>query len=123
MLPTPKALPKSVSKFYSDSQIAHYAGQTLAALFLLRTFIEQFWRTLPEVKELITRQPRTTGDEQGEVYQRTLPTDFKERFPSLSALYSVLSVALHEAKPDSHLFDECCAKIITHFEARKLYGL
>ena len=123
VLPTPKVLPKTVSKFYSDAQVAHHAGKTLAGLFLLRTFVEQFWRTLPTVKELIANQPRATGDEQGEVYQKTLPTDFKDRFPSLPEIYGKLSAALHEAKADSQLFDESSAKVIKHFEARRLYEL
>jgi hypothetical protein len=123
VLPVPKVLPKVVSKFYSDAQIAHHAGQTLAGLFLLRTFVEQFWRTLPTVKELIVKQPRATGDEQGEIYQKTLPTDFKDRFPSLSEIYGKLSAVLHEAKADSQLFDESSAKVIKHFEARRLYEL
>jgi hypothetical protein len=39
-LPIPKSLPKSVANYYSDAHIAHNAGQTLAGLFLLRTFVE-----------------------------------------------------------------------------------
>lgn len=123
VLPIPKQLPKTVSKFYSDAQIAHHAGQTLAGVFLLRTFIEQFWRTLEPVKQLIAKQPRATGDEQGDIYQKTLPEDFKARFPSLPDVYGKLSGGMHEAKADSQLFEESCAKILRHFEARKLYEL
>jgi len=123
VLPTPGVLPKSVSKYYSDGQIAHHAGQTLAGLFLLRTFVEQYWRTLQPVKELIAALPRATGDEQGEAYQKTLPDDFKARFPSLKDVYSQLSAAMHDARADAQLFEGSSAGIVKHFEARKLFEL
>jgi hypothetical protein len=56
VLPTPKELPKAMSKYFSGAHIAHNAGQTLAGIFLLRTFIEQFWRSLPSVQGLIVKQ-------------------------------------------------------------------
>lgn len=123
VLPVPKVLPKGQGKFYGDAQIAYHAGQTLAAIFLLRTFVEQFWRSLTQVQALVQRQPRATGDEQGTAYQDTLPTDFKSRFPSLSEIYTKLSAAMHEALADAALFEECCTKIVEHFEARKLFKL
>jgi hypothetical protein len=123
VLPTPKMLPKSVSKFYGNAMIAHHAGQTLAGLFLLRVFIEQFWRTNPAVKELLAKQPKATGDEQGSVYQETLPPDFKSRFPSLTDIYDKLSGAIHSADDNAALFDDSCAKIAKHFDARRLYEI
>ncbi|MHC1764893.1 MAG: hypothetical protein AB9869_11420 [Verrucomicrobiia bacterium] len=123
VLPTPKVVPKAQSKFFADAQIAYHAGQTLAALFLLRTFVEQYWRSLPEVQALIQQQPRATGDEQGSTYQATLPVDFRNRFPSLSDIYGKLSAAMHEAKAEGALFEECCGHIVEHFEARKLFRL
>jgi hypothetical protein len=123
VLPTPKVLPKSVSKFYSNALIAHHAGQTLAGLFLLRVFIEQFWRTIPAVNALILKQPKATGDEQGSVYQDTLPHDFKSRFPSLTDVYDKLSAAIHTADENATLFDDSCAKIVKHFDARHLYEI
>lgn len=122
-IPPPKVLPKELSKFYSDAQIAHHAGQTLAGIFLLRTFVEQFWRSVTEVQEVIKRQAKATGDEQGNAYQATLPVDFKSRFPSLSDIYGKLSAAMHEAKADAVLFEDSCAEIVEHFEARKLFKL
>lgn len=121
VLPTPKVLPKSVSKYFSNALIAHHAGQTLAGLFLLRVFIEQFWRTVPAVKELVALQPKATGDEQGAAYQTTLPQDFNSRFPSLKEVYGKLSAALHTADENAALFDDSCAKIEKHFEARRLF--
>jgi len=120
---TPKVLPKSVSKYFGNAQIAHHAGQTLAGLFLLRVFIEQFWRTVPEVKKLIEVQPKATGDEQGSAYQVMLPQDFKSRFPSLTDVYDKLSAAIHSADENAELFDDSCAKIVDHFDARRLYKI
>ena len=122
-IPAPKVLPKAQSKFYSDAQIAHHAGQTLAAMFLLRTFIEQFWRSLAQVQELIKTQPRATGEEQGRVYQDALPTDFKNRFVSLSDIYGKLSAAMHEANADAALFEESCQRVEEHFDARRLFKI
>lgn len=39
----PQAVPKSVSNYYSGAVVAYQSGQTLAALFLFRTLLEQ-WR-------------------------------------------------------------------------------
>jgi hypothetical protein len=123
VLPTPKCLPKEQRKYYSNAMIAHHAGQTLAGLFLLRVFIEQFWRTIPAVQTIIQNQPKATGDEQGTAYQSTLPDDFKSRFPSLRDIYDKLSAALHSADENAALFDEACSKIEKHFAARKLFEL
>lgn len=123
VLPTPKVLPKSVSKYYGTAMVAYHAGQTLAGLFLLRVFIEQFWQTLPKIKTLLETQPRATGDEQGDAYQDTLPPDFKSRFPSLKDVYGRLSKAIHSADENADLFDDSCAKIVEHFDARRLYKI
>jgi hypothetical protein len=123
VLPTPRELPKAMSKYFSNAHVAHNAGQTLAGIFLLRTFIEQYWRSLPTVKEFVARQPRATGDEQGDIYQGTLPDDFKARIPSLRDIYSKLSEAMHMANEDAALFEDCSTKIIKHFKAREIYEI
>jgi hypothetical protein len=122
-VPVPSFLPKAQSKFYSDAQIAHHAGQTLAGIFLLRTFVEQFWRTLPEVQELLKKQPRATGEEQGAIYQDTLSKEFKERFPSVSDIYGKLSAAMHQGDANAALFEESCQKVEKHFDARRIFEL
>jgi len=123
VLATPKVLPKSVSKYYGNAMIAHHAGQTLAGLFLLRVFIEQFWRTVPAVKELVALKPKATGDEQGDAYQSKLPQDFNSRFPLLKDIYGKLSAAIHSADENTTLFDDSCVKIEKHFEARRLFEI
>jgi len=122
-VPSPKVLPEPQNKYFSSAQIAHNAGQTLAGIFLLRVFIEQFWRSVPEIQKLIQLQPRATGDEQGDAYQSTLPDAFKERFPSLKEVYGKLSGAMHAADANAELFDDSCKKIERHFDARRLFEL
>jgi hypothetical protein len=121
-IPAPQAL-KGKTKYFSDATTAHHAGQTLAGIFLLRTYVEQFWRRLPAVQAVLEQQPRATGEDQGAAYQATLPTDFKDRFPSLSDIYGRLSAAMHEANADGALFEKCSAEIVKHFEARRLFEL
>lgn len=123
VLPTPKELPKTQSKYFSDAMVAHHAGQTLAGLFLLRVFIEQFWRTVPAVQDLLKQDSRAPGERQGDAYQSSLPTDFKSRFPSLKDVYARLSEAIHAADAKATLFEEASAKIIEHFEARRLFKI
>src|SRR3954471_18805498 len=50
----PSFLPKTERHFYRDAVVAYQAGQTLAALFLLRTFIEQFGRRVLGIEGRIT---------------------------------------------------------------------
>jgi hypothetical protein len=38
----PNVIPKNAAGFFKDALIAYQSGQTLAALFLLRTLIEQW---------------------------------------------------------------------------------
>ncbi len=123
-IPAPKCIPEEFSEYFADAQILRNAGKTLAGLFLLRVFIEQFWRTIPEIKEFIQRYAegkRPSGDELGERYQKTLRTEIKESFPSLRRIYQELSDALHAAKADEELFERCHADILTHFDAIKMY--
>lgn len=122
-VPPPKVLPKDQAKYFSNAVIAHQSGQTLAGIFLLRVFIEQFWRSAPAVQRIVEEQPRATGDEQGEAYQRDLPSEFKDRFPSLKEVYGDLSEAMHSADSDATLFDEACKKIEKHFDARRVFEL
>ena len=122
-LPTPKVLPKEQAKYYGDSQIAHHAGQTLAGIFLLRVFVEQFLRSAPKVKELLMKDPRAPGERIAETYQDTLPDAFKERFPSLRSIYSKLSEAIHAANADAVMYERSCAEVVKHFEARRIFEL
>ena len=112
----PKVIPRAVTSYYSGAVVAHQSGQTLAALFLERTLIEQFLRGQSRKKNL-------SADELIEEYMATLPDDFKSRFPSLSDLYAKLSATLHSANPSGPLFESVMTDLNTHFEARRLYKL
>jgi len=111
----PKVIPNDFSKYYSGALVAHQSGQTLAGLFLLRTFIEQWVRN---------KAPgQTHVDEELELYGKSLPEDFRSRFPSLEDLYSKLSLSIHKADASDQLFNETLNAINQHFEARKIFEL
>jgi hypothetical protein len=111
----PKIIPKSVAKFYSSAIVAYQSGQTLAANFMLRTILEQFANTKAQ-------NPKDADDAINQ-YMDDLPDDFKSRFPSFRDIYSTLSSDIHNALGSTEVFEESKAKIIKHFEARKVYEL
>ncbi len=108
-------LPSPVARYVSDAQIAYQSGQVLAALFLLRTFCEQWCRPFA----LETDKADVAIDK----YGASLPDDFKTRFPSLKAIYSDLSAAIHTATEDAPLFERTKTQIEEHFDARRLFKL
>ncbi|HEY6343791.1 MAG TPA: hypothetical protein VIY49_20035 [Bryobacteraceae bacterium] len=60
-------LPRAERDYFRDALIAIHAGKTLAALFYLRTFIEQFAR------RQTGKAGRATGDEIMEAYNDLIP--------------------------------------------------
>jgi hypothetical protein len=88
-VPAPAFLPKHLHGFYSDALIAHNAGKTLPGLFMLRVVIEQFWAELERRHVLIVHDKggRLHADQLADAYNDTLPSDFKDRFPSLGKIY------------------------------------
>lgn len=117
----PKFLPNRQRKYFSDALVAHHAGQTLAGLFLLRTFIEQFWISLG--LSVTAKSKRSTGDELAEGYNQKLPPAFRAQFPSLGDIYRKLSVAIHGASADAMLFETAKSQIVEHFDARRLFKM
>jgi hypothetical protein len=114
---TPSVLPKGYKRFFSDAILAYNSGQTLAANFLLRTFIEQYVRSFHE-------QPEGKNiDEMFSEYQSKLPDDFKRRFPSLKSIYDKLSTDIHLAAGSEDVFIQSRNDVIKHFEAKKLFDL
>jgi hypothetical protein len=118
-----KEVPEPQGKFFAKAIMAYNTGQTLAGIFFLRTFIEQFWRSIPGVQMVIKEKPRATGDEQGDAYQATLLPAFRDSFPSLPNVYGRLSAAMHEANADAALFESCRDEILHHFDGRKAFRL
>jgi hypothetical protein len=119
----PNFIPKHHAANLRNSVIANHAGQTLAGLFLMRVFVEQFWKSQPKVVAAVKRSKRPTGDELGEAYKATLPLAFRRQFPTLAEVYSSLSEGMHSARADADLFEKCYAEIIEHFDARRLFKL
>ena len=108
--------PQAQRKYISDATLAYQCGQTLSGLFQLRVFIEQFARSIVPEGDL-------PADQLLEKYNGTLPSDFKDRFPSIKELYGRLSDSIHDARADQELFKDVLEKLTEHFEARRLFKL
>lgn len=119
----PKFIPKQHAGNLRNALIANHAGQTLAGIFLMRVFVEQFWKSVPEVAASVKDKPRPTGDELAEAYKDILPTAFKDRFPTLAEVYDSLSEAMHSARADNSVFEKCHSQVVEHFDARRLFKL
>lgn len=123
-------IPKPVRHYISNALIAHHAGQTLSGLFQLRTFIEQFWRSISAVEkarsDALATGKRLTGDELAVEYGKLLPEWFKQQYPSLGKVYGDLSMALHDAKDGDEAttaFMEALESVNEHFDARRVNKL
>jgi hypothetical protein len=113
----PSFVPKIERTLYRDALIAIHGGKILAALFYLRTFIEQFARR--RTKLLC----RVTGDELMDAYSLTLPAKQRDLMPSLREWYDRLSEALHAARDDAPLFEEARIAIDQHSEIRRVFKI
>jgi len=113
----PNYLPKSESRFYRDAVIAFNSGKTLAALFYLRTFVEQFARRITGTTG------KATGDEILDAYYKTLPAKQASHLPSLRECYDKLSEAIHSTREDAALFESAKSEIERHFEFRRLFKI
>lgn len=111
----PAGIPKEIAKYYSDAVLAFQSGQTLAALFMLRTACEQWARKwgAPEDRADVTMAK----------YMASLPPDFKDRFPSLQDIYTQLSADLHAATGSAELFIKELDRLTEHCDARRLFKL
>src|ERR1035437_661705 len=88
----PGFIPKDETHWFRDAVIAFQTGKVLAALFYLRTFIEQFAR-----RKTGTQNDKKTGDEILSAYADTIPENLRQTMPSLRNWYDSLSAALHGA--------------------------
>lgn len=113
----PAALPKKgAGKYVSDAIVAHQSGQTLAALFLLRVFVEQWLREFGA-------PDGAKADACLDWYAGLLPTEFSQRFPSLATIYSNLSGAIHSAQASTEIYQQALKDLVRHFDARRVYEL
>jgi hypothetical protein len=113
-----KFIPKEEQKWFRDSVISFQSGKVLAALFYMRTFVEQFAR-----RKTGTLGDRMTGDEILTAYAATIPINLRETMPSLSEWYDKLSAAIHTATEDATLFESAREKIEEHFDIRRVHKL
>lgn len=112
------AIPKKQMGYYSSAIIAFNSGQVLPALFMLRTFIEQFVRA--EVSEE-HQESENNMEQLFDQYKAKCLDGFNERHPPLYVVYGKLSAAMHTANASERLFGKCRDDIETHFKGRQHY--
>ncbi len=117
LVEVPAYVPAKESWLYRDAVIAFNSGKVLAALFYLRTFVEQFARRVTGLTG------RATGEEILSEYYKTLPAPTKDQMPSLRGWYDKLSEALHSAREDSELFKAAKTEIDSHFDIRRVFKM
>jgi len=110
----PDVIPKAQRKYYSGAIVAFQSGQVLPALFMLRTFVEQFAASQVEDKTL-------RADAALNAYMAALPEPVRAHFASPREIYGRLSDAIHAAREDADLFREAAEQLLEHFDARRLY--
>jgi hypothetical protein len=112
-------IPKKEGHLFRDALIARFAGKQLAAVFYLRTFIEQFARRQTGMKG------RETGDEIMEAYSGILPNAQRDQMPSLREWYGKLSAPIHTADEVTadNLFDAAREEIERHLEIRRVFKI
>jgi hypothetical protein len=114
----PSYISKDERHWFRDAVIAFQTGKILAALFYLRTFIEQFARGKKNLKD-----EKKTGEEIMAAYAKLLPAHLRDSMPSLAEWYDKLSEALHGAKEDAKLFETARERIEKHFDIRRVHDL
>jgi hypothetical protein len=113
----PSYIPKAEQKYFRDALVAMHGGKTLAALFYLRLFLEQFARRQTGITT------RETGEEIMRAYGAGLPEKIRDTMPSLREWYEKLSGAIHEAREDADLFEEARCEIERHFDMRRVHRI
>ncbi len=113
----PKFVPEKEEHYYSDAIVAFNSGKVLAALFYLRTFVEQFAR------RITGKTGRATGEEILDAYYETLSLNRRSDMPSLREWYEKLSVPLHAGKDDAEVFTNAKEAIDKHFDIRRVFGM
>ena len=117
LIEVPAFIPQPEARFYRDALIAFGTGKKLAAVFYLRTFIEQFARR-------VTRKVgRATGEAILDAYYEGLPQEHKGHMPSLREWYDKLSEAMHSAREDDALYEAAKREIERHFDIRRVFNL
>lgn len=113
----PKYIPKDEARIYRDAIVASQAGKPLAALFYLRSCIEQFARRQTGIVG------RVTGEQIMTAYAQTLPPQHRDSMPSLGEWYDKLSDPIHAARDDTAVFEQALDKIEQHFDIRRVFKI
>lgn len=113
----PRYIPKTEYPFYRDAIVAFNSGKVLAALFYLRSFLEQFGR------RVTGKTGKATGDEVMTAYNETLPSGLRDTMPSLREWYEKLSAPIHAAKDDAEAFEAARGAIEKHFDIRRVHAI
>ncbi len=113
----PKSIPKEEQQFYSDAVIAFNTGRILAALFYLRTLIEQYMR------RVLTVTGKLSGDELGNRYAELLDAEFPRSFSSLKRVYNELSERIHAVDENEDQFKKSKADIEKHCDLLQHFPL
>ena len=115
----PRQIPVQEAKHLRNALIASQTGFDLAALFYLRTFIEQYLRRVTGV----SADERLRGDELAGRYRALLDPDFPQRLDTFGEDYDDLSARLHAAKEDPELISSVSDRITKHFIQLELLPL
>ena len=111
----PPYIPKQEIDFFRDSIISFQTGRTLAAIFYLRTFLEQYLRRTTETKG------KTRGENLANTYLKTLPEDFPSRFKNIREIYAQLSDCIHSVSSDDEAYEQSKSAVEQHFRALQLF--
>jgi hypothetical protein len=113
-----KFIPHAEQRWFREAIIAYQTGKTLAALFYLRMFIEQFARRWTSALLL-----RLSGDTILDAYSDTIPPNLRGFMPSLREWYDKLSEPIHSAKEDVQTFENARSAVEKHFRIREVHEL
>lgn len=113
----PRSIPKQEGVHYGDAVIANMAGKTLAGLFFLRVFVEQYMRRVTK------SEGKMRGEDLGDRYALLLDDQFPKKFRSLKTIYEELSDKLHSADPSTEQFAKSVRDINLHFDQLLLLPL
>lgn len=113
----PALVPPDSKGFYREALLAFQTGRVLAAIFFLRVLVEQY------IKSVVPPKPGDKARDIADAYAATIPEDIRSHMPSLGAIYSRLSLAIHEAEADANLFESCRNEVVEHFDFRRIYKL
>jgi len=113
----PKSVPDEERDFLNRAILANGTGNTLAGLFLLRVFIEQYMRRVTGTKVKIR------GDDLADRYALLLNEEFPKSMPAFKALYEDLSICMHGANASVEKFESILKVIYKHFAQLELLPL